>query len=82
MDIKILGPGCKNCVTLDRITREAVKELGIKATIEKVEDYGQIAAYGVMTTPALIIDGKVLIAGRVPTASHLRELLTGATLSG
>jgi small redox-active disulfide protein 2 len=82
MDIKILGPGCKNCVTLDRITRETVKELGIKATIEKVEDYGQIASYGVMTTPALVVDGKVLIAGRVPTPSHLRELLTGATLSG
>lgn len=76
MDIKILGPGCKNCVTLDRITREVVSEMGIQATIEKIEDYGKIASYGVMTTPALVVDGKVLIAGRVPTPTHLRELLT------
>lgn len=75
MDIKILGPGCKNCVTLDRITREVVDEMGIEATIEKIEDYGEIASYGVMTTPALVVDGKVLIAGRVPTLTHLRELL-------
>lgn len=75
MDIKILGPGCKNCVTLDRITREAIKEMGIEATIEKIEDYEQIASYAVMTTPALVVDGKVLIAGRVPTPSYLRELL-------
>ncbi|HEX7404764.1 MAG TPA: thioredoxin family protein [Candidatus Nanopelagicaceae bacterium] len=75
MDIKILGPGCKNCVTLDRITREAVSEMGIQATIEKIEDYTEIASYGVMTTPALVVDGRVLIAGRVPTPTHLRELL-------
>ena len=75
MDIKILGPGCKNCVTLDRITREVVQQMGIQATIEKIEDYGQIASYGVMTTPALVVDGKVLIAGHVPTPTHLRELL-------
>jgi len=75
MDIKVLGPGCKNCVTLDRITHEVIAEMGIAATIEKIEDYALIAGYGVMSTPALVVDGKVLLSGRVPTARHLKEIL-------
>jgi small redox-active disulfide protein 2 len=78
MIIKILGPGCNNCKTLERVTKEAVAELGINATIEKVEDYGAIAGYGVMSTPALVIDEVVVTSGRVPTPTHLRELLTTA----
>jgi small redox-active disulfide protein 2 len=78
MIIKILGPGCNNCKTLERVTKEAVAELGINATIEKVEDYGAIAGYGVMSTPALVIDEVVVTSGRVPTPAHLRELLTTA----
>ena len=74
MDIKILGPGCKNCVTLDRIAHEVVSEMGIEATFEKVEDYAAIASFGVMSTPALVVDGKVILSGRVPTPRHLREL--------
>lgn len=76
MIIKVLGPGCANCVTLERRTREAVTTLGLDAHIEKVTDYGAIAGYGVMSTPALVIDDQVVIAGRVPTSAHLRELLT------
>lgn len=75
MEIKILGPGCKNCVTLDRITREVVAEMGITATFEKIEDYAAIVGFGVMSTPALIIDGKVILSGRVPTPTHLKEIL-------
>ena len=75
MDIKVLGPGCKNCVTLDRIAHEVVADMGLTATFEKVEDYPTIAAYGVMSTPALVLDGKVLLSGRVPTPRHLKELL-------
>lgn len=78
MIIKVLGPGCNNCKTLERVTREAVAELGIEATIEKIEDYPTIAGYGVMSTPALVIDEKVVTSGRVPTPAHLRELLTAA----
>lgn len=78
MDIKILGPGCKNCVLLYKMTSQAVQELGIGATIEKIEDYGQIASYGVMSTPALVIDGVVAFSGRVPTPSHLREIIQTA----
>ena len=78
MIIKVLSPGCNNCKTLERVTKEAVSELGINATIEKVEDYGAIAGYGVMSTPALVIDEVVVMSGRVPTPAHLRELLAAA----
>jgi small redox-active disulfide protein 2 len=75
MEIKVLGPGCKNCVTLDRIAHEVVQELGITATFEKVEDYAAIASYGVMSTPALVVNGNVVLSGRVPTPRHLKEIL-------
>ncbi|MEI7698097.1 MAG: thioredoxin family protein [Actinomycetes bacterium] len=76
MEIKVLGPGCKNCVTLDKIAHEVVQEMGLTATFEKVEDYAAIASYGVMSTPALVLDGKVLFSGRVPTPNHLKELIS------
>ena len=79
MIIKILGPGCTNCVNLERVTREAVAGLGIDAQIEKVTDYGAIMGYGVMSTPGLVVDDKVLLAGRVPTAAKVRELLESLT---
>ena len=76
MIIKVLGPGCANCRTLERATREAVNALGLDATIEKITDYPTIAAYGIMSTPALVVDEKVLTSGRVPTPTQIRELLT------
>ena len=75
MIIKILGPGCTNCVNLERVTREAVAALGLDAQIEKVTDYPTIAGYGVMSTPGLVVDEKVVMSGRVPTAAKVRELL-------
>lgn len=76
MIIKVLGPGCANCVTLERVTRQAVADLGIDATIEKVTDYATIAGYGVMSTPALVLDEQVVVSGRVPTPTAVRKLLT------
>lgn len=76
MDIKVLGPGCKNCVTLEQRTKEALANLGAEATVEKVEDYDQIAAYGIMATPGLVIDGQVVVVGKVPTVSAIEELLS------
>jgi small redox-active disulfide protein 2 len=73
--IKVLGPGCTNCKTLERVTREAVDALGVDATIEKVEDYPTIVGYGVMSTPALVIDEQLVLSGRVPKAAEVRELL-------
>lgn len=75
MDIKILGPGCRNCVTLEQRTREALAELSVPATITKVTDVAEIAGYGVMRTPALVVDDHVLVSGRVPTVAQLRDLL-------
>ncbi|GAA4622471.1 thioredoxin family protein [Cellulomonas oligotrophica] len=79
MDIAILGPGCANCVNLERVTREAVADLGVTATVEKVTDYGAIAGYGVMSTPALVVDGEVVLSGRVPTTAQVAELLAART---
>ncbi|BDZ60451.1 hypothetical protein Lsed01_01651 [Demequina sediminis] len=75
MHIKILGPGCANCTRLEQVTREALDALGLEATVEKVTDDGEIAAYGIMRTPGLVVDEQVVVAGRVPTAAHVRELL-------
>jgi small redox-active disulfide protein 2 len=64
-----------NCKTLERRTREAVEQLRLDATIQKVEDFQDIASYGVMSTPGLVIDEKVVSQGRVPTVQNIRELL-------
>jgi small redox-active disulfide protein 2 len=76
MIIKILGPGCHNCRSLERATREALDELGMDATVEKVEDYAAIAGYGVLSTPGLVVDEQVLISGRVPKPAEIKLLLT------
>ncbi|MGA5304916.1 thioredoxin family protein [Nucisporomicrobium flavum] len=75
MLIKVLGPGCANCVALERATRQAVEALGVAADIEKVTDFASIAGYGVMSTPALVVDEQVVLAGRVPTTGQLHDLL-------
>jgi len=76
MEIKILGPGCPKCKTLERVTREAVAETGINATVEKVEDIVKIMEYRVMHTPGLVINGKVVLSGQVPTVNQVKEILT------
>ncbi len=76
MEIKILGTGCTKCKSLDKITHEVVEQLGITATITKVEDIMEIMKYGVMSTPALVVDGKVIIKGRLPSKDEIRNALT------
>lgn len=78
MKIKILGAGCVNCQRLEALSREVVQELGLDATVEKVTDMKDIMSYGVMATPALVVDEKVLISGRVPNKAKITELLTTA----
>jgi small redox-active disulfide protein 2 len=76
MEIKILGSGCTKCKSLEKVTREVVEEMKLDANVTKVEDIMEIMSFGVMTTPALVVDGKVLLKGRVPSASEIKQLLT------
>ena len=75
MQVKILGPGCKRCKTLEARTREALRDLGVTAEISDIADSGEIAGYGVMRTPALVVDEEVVVSGRVPTVRELHDLL-------
>lgn len=75
MEIKVLGPGCAKCKSLEKLTKEAVAETGIQAEIEKVEDIYKILSFGVMSTPALVINQKLVLSGRVPSMSEIKELL-------
>lgn len=76
MDIKVLKTGCTKCKSLEKVTKEAVEKTGVNATVTKVEDIVEIMQFGVMTTPALIIDGKVVVKGKVPTVEEISKLLT------
>lgn len=76
MVIKILGSGCSKCKKLEENTRKAVSETGISATVEKVNDLKDIMSYGVMTTPALVIDEKVVSAGKILTAEDIKKLIS------
>lgn len=79
MDIKVLGPGCANCVRLEANVKEALKATGIvDATVEKVTDYADIASWGIMSTPGLVIDGAVVVSGRVPDAAEVAQLMGSA----
>ena len=75
MIIKILGSGCKKCVTLSENTRQALSDLGLQAEVLKVTDFAEIAAYGVMSTPALAIDDQVVSVGKVLTAGEIATFL-------
>ncbi|MFC2099053.1 thioredoxin family protein [Bacteroidota bacterium] len=76
MEIKILGTGCARCKSLEKLTRKAVDELNIGASVEKVEDIQKIMEYAVMLTPALVIDEIVVLTGQVPKIAELKELIT------
>jgi len=73
--LQILGPGCTKCRMLSDHTEEAAKALGLEYTIEKVTNIHDIVAFGVMSTPALVVDGEVKVSGRVPTAEAIKALL-------
>jgi small redox-active disulfide protein 2 len=78
MQLKVLGSGCANCRTLEARTGDALHTLEVDAPVQKITDYGEIASYGVMSTPALAIDDQVVLAGRVPTVDELVDLIRGA----
>lgn len=76
MVIKILGMGCANCKKLHQLAEESAKELNLEATFEKVEDIKKIMAYGVMRTPALVINEKVKVFGRIPNKDEIKKYIT------
>lgn len=75
MEIKILGPGCVKCKTLEKLTINALKEMNITASVEKVEDITKIMSYGILITPGLVINEKIVLAGKVPSINELKEII-------
>ena len=78
LKIEVLGSGCANCHRLEALAREAVAGLGVEAEVKKVTDVKQIMARGLMATPGLVVNGKVVSKGRVPSASEVKGLIAGA----
>jgi small redox-active disulfide protein 2 len=76
--IKVLGPGCANCKRLEQITQKVIDNMAANATIEKVTDYQQIVELGVMSTPGLIVNDKVVSSGRIPSEAEVTEWIKTA----
>ena len=75
-EVKVLGTGCPKCEQLMKQTEQAVQELGLECSVEKITNILQITSYGVMMTPALIVDGEVKMTGKVPSLDNLKKMLT------
>lgn len=75
MKIEILGPGCWRCVKLEENTKKAVKKMGLSAQVDHVKDFNKFIEYGVMLTPALVVDGKVLCSGKIPEVEEIVKML-------
>lgn len=75
MEIKVLGTGCAKCMQLEKTVKEAVKELGIDAKIEEVKDIKKIMQYPILTTPGLVIDGKVVCSGKIPSKDEVKKYI-------
>jgi small redox-active disulfide protein 2 len=78
MEIKVLGTGCPNCKRLEKLIRQAVSDLGVDATVIKVEDLDKIMAYDIFATPALVIDESVVVSGRVPRKDEIAAWIQAA----
>ncbi len=77
MEIKVLGPGCPKCEQTEKVVKEALKEAGVEASVEKIKDAMQIAGYGVFGTPAVVVDGEVKSVGKVPKKEEVVQWIKG-----
>ena len=77
MKIEVLGTGCPKCMSVEQNVKKALEELSVQADVQKVTDIQQIIQRGVMSTPALVIDGKVVLQGKNPSVDQLKHLITG-----
>jgi small redox-active disulfide protein 2 len=75
MEIKVLGPGCKKCRETEKVVNDAVAETGVAADIEKVTDLMKIASFGVLQTPAIVVDGEIKCVGKVPKKEDVKAWL-------
>ena len=80
LTIKVLGPGCQNCKKVEEITKSAVSTMGIEAHIEKITGYNEILEYGVLSTPGLVINGKVVCSGRIPSQAEVTTWMADAAM--
>jgi len=78
LSIKVLGPGCDNCKTVEAIARQAVANLGVEATVEKIIDRAEYPKYGLLYTPGLVIDNKLVCGGRIPTEAEVMTWIADA----
>jgi small redox-active disulfide protein 2 len=83
MEIKVLGPGCANCHKMEEMAKQAVKELGVNAEVVKITDISEIARHGILSTPGLIINGKIKHSGKpLPNLEKVKELIQGEPAKG
>ncbi|KAF0106659.1 MAG: hypothetical protein FD146_2458 [Anaerolineaceae bacterium] len=78
LNIKVLGSGCENCKKLASLAERAVNALGVEAKVEKVTDYAEIIKYPILSTPGLVVNGKLVVSGRVPSEAEITTFLTNA----
>ncbi len=75
MEIKVLGTGCSNCKTLEKLVFNVLAEMEINANVEKIEDIQKIMAYGILSTPGLVINNKVVLSGKIPSSKELKDII-------
>jgi len=78
LEIKVLGPGCPKCETVEKRVKSALAELGVAAAVEKVSDIRKIMDFNILSTPGLVIDGKVVCSGRIPRPEEIKAWILGA----
>ena len=81
LQIKVLGPGCANCKRVDQLARKTLNELGLPGEVEKITQYDEILALGVLNTPGLVVNGEVVCSGRIPSAAEVTTWLTTAAMA-